>query len=80
MPPEIRVIGVEGMPEVQPGDDLSAQMMDAADGQGTPFEAGDIIVVTQKVVSKTEASGSTGSKATVLDPGMLEASIPALAH
>ena len=54
MPPEIRVIGVEGMPEVQPGDDLSGQMMDAAHRQGTPIEAGDMIVVTQKVVSKTE--------------------------
>ena len=54
MPPEIRVIGVEGMPEVQPGDDLSGQMMDAADRQGTPIEAGDMLVVTQKVVSKTE--------------------------
>jgi coenzyme F420-0:L-glutamate ligase/coenzyme F420-1:gamma-L-glutamate ligase len=54
MPPEIRLFGVEGMPEVKPGDDISAQMMDAADAQGTPIEAGDIVVVTQKVVSKTE--------------------------
>ena len=54
MPPEIRVIGVEGMPEVQPGDDISTQMMDAADAQGTPVGAGDIVVVTQKVISKTE--------------------------
>ena len=51
MPPEIRVIGVEGMPEVQPGDDISTQMMDAADAQGTPVGAGDIVVVTQKVIS-----------------------------
>ena len=54
MPPEIRVIGVEGMPEVQPGDDISTQMMDAADAQGTPVGDGDIDVVTQKVISKTE--------------------------
>ncbi len=54
MPPEVRVIGVQGMPEAQPGDDLGAQMMDAAERQGTSIEAGDIIVVTQKIVSKAE--------------------------
>ena len=54
MPPEVRVIGVEGMPEVQPGDDLAEQLMDAAERQGTSIEGGDIIVVTQKIVSKAE--------------------------
>ena len=54
MPPEIRVIGVEGIPEIQPGDDLASLVMDAAQGQNTPFQAGDIIVVTQKIVSKAE--------------------------
>lgn len=54
MPPEIRVIGVEGMPEVQAGDDLSALLMDAAERQNTAIESGDVIVVTQKVVSKAE--------------------------
>ena len=54
MPPEIRVIGVEGIPEIQPGDDLASLVMDAAQGQSTAFQAGDIIVVTQKIVSKAE--------------------------
>lgn len=54
MPPEVRVIGVEGMPELQQGDDLAGLMMDAAQAQGTPIEAGDILVVTQKVISKVE--------------------------
>lgn len=54
MPPEIRAIGIEGMPEVQDGDDLSAQILDAAEAQGTAIEAGDVVVVTQKVVSKAE--------------------------
>ena len=54
MPPEVRVIGVEGMPELGPGDDLAGLMMDAAAAQGTPIEEGDILVVTQKVVSKVE--------------------------
>ena len=54
MPPEIRAIGIERMPEVQAGDDLASQIMDAAQLQGTPIETGDILVVTQKIVSKAE--------------------------
>ena len=54
MPPEIRVIGIEGMPEVKAGDDLAAQIMDAAQAQGTAIQAGDVLVVTQKIVSKAE--------------------------
>ena len=54
MPPELRIIGVQGMPEVKPGDDLAVFLMDAARRQGTPIEEGDVVVVTQKVVSKTE--------------------------
>jgi coenzyme F420-0:L-glutamate ligase/coenzyme F420-1:gamma-L-glutamate ligase len=54
MPPEIRAIGIEGMPEVQEGDDLASQIMDAAQLQGAPIETGDILVVTQKIVSKAE--------------------------
>ena len=53
-PPEVRVIGVQGMPEIKAGDDIAGMMMDAAAQQGTPFEAGDVVVVTQKVVSKAE--------------------------
>ena len=54
MPPEVRVIGVEGMPEMSPGDDLAGLMIDAAQAQGTPIEEGDVLVVTQKVISKVE--------------------------
>ena len=54
MPPEVRVIGVEGIPEVQPGDDLAGMLMDAAQRQSTPIQSGDVVVVTQKVVSKAE--------------------------
>ena len=54
MPPEVRVIGIEGMPEFKDGDDLAGPMMDAAQVQGTPIEAGDILVVTQKIISKVE--------------------------
>ena len=54
MPPEVRVIGVQGMPEIKPGDNLAGLLMDAAQDQGTSVLAGDVIVVTQKVVSKAE--------------------------
>ncbi len=54
MPPEIRAVGIEGLPEVQAGDDLAAQIIDAAAAQGTPIEDGDVVVVTQKIVSKAE--------------------------
>ena len=54
MPPEIRAIGIEGIPEVQDGDDVAAQIMAAAQDQGTAIETGDVLVVTQKIVSKAE--------------------------
>jgi coenzyme F420-0:L-glutamate ligase / coenzyme F420-1:gamma-L-glutamate ligase len=53
MPPEIRILPLPGLPEVSEGDDLAALMADAARA-GPGIEAGDIIVVTQKIVSKAE--------------------------
>jgi len=52
--PEIRIIGITGLPEVRPGDDLAWMLVGAADVQGTPLQGGDVLVVTQKVVSKAE--------------------------
>jgi coenzyme F420-0:L-glutamate ligase / coenzyme F420-1:gamma-L-glutamate ligase len=46
---ELRVIPVEGIPEVRAGDDLAALLAEAA-----AFEDGDVVVVAQKVVSKAE--------------------------
>ncbi len=54
MPPQLSVIGIQGIPEVRPGDDLAAQIIDAAQTQGTPVASGDVLVVTQKIVSKAE--------------------------
>jgi coenzyme F420-0:L-glutamate ligase/coenzyme F420-1:gamma-L-glutamate ligase len=51
---EVRIIPIAGMPEVRPGDDLRAQVLAAAQAQGFAFEDGDVVVVTQKVVSKAE--------------------------
>ena len=46
---EIRVIPVTGLPEVCAGDDLAGMIAEAAD-----LADGDVLVVTQKVVSKAE--------------------------
>ena len=51
-PGEIRVIPVTGVPEIRPGDDLSALLLDAVESIG--LAEADVLVVTQKVVSKAE--------------------------
>jgi coenzyme F420-0:L-glutamate ligase/coenzyme F420-1:gamma-L-glutamate ligase len=51
---EIRIIGLDGIPEVHPGDDLPAQIVAAAKASSVAIEDGDVLVVTQKVVSKAE--------------------------
>lgn len=53
MPAEIRIIPLPGLPEVRAGDDLSAIIIAAADS-GPQIESGDVVVVTQKIVSKAE--------------------------
>ena len=45
----LELIRVEGLPEVHPGDDLGELI-----GSRSKFEPGDVIVVAQKVVSKSE--------------------------
>jgi coenzyme F420-0:L-glutamate ligase/coenzyme F420-1:gamma-L-glutamate ligase len=54
MPPRYEVIGIEGLPEIHMGDDLGRLIAEAATAQGTPLAAGDLLVVSQKIVSKTE--------------------------
>jgi len=54
MAPQVQIIGVAGMPEVRPGDDLAALILEAVRGQGLDIEDGDVVVVTQKIVSKAE--------------------------
>lgn len=54
MVPEIRITGIEGLPEVKPGDDLGSFIADAVAAQGVNLEDGDVLVVAQKVVSKAE--------------------------
>jgi coenzyme F420-0:L-glutamate ligase/coenzyme F420-1:gamma-L-glutamate ligase len=50
----VSIIPVAGIPEVKPGDDLAGFILDALEGNGLALEDGDVLVVTQKVVSKAE--------------------------
>ncbi len=49
----IHIFGLPGMPEIHPGDDLAGMIADAATAAGG-LQANDVVVVTQKVVSKAE--------------------------
>lgn len=51
---EIRVIAVRGIGEVRPGEDIATTILDALAGQDLPLADGDVLVVTQKIVSKAE--------------------------
>lgn len=53
-PAGIRLLPLRGAPEAQPGDDIAAMALDAAAASGVRLSAGDILVITQKVVSKAE--------------------------
>jgi coenzyme F420-0:L-glutamate ligase/coenzyme F420-1:gamma-L-glutamate ligase len=54
VPPRYEIIGVEGLPEIARGDDLGRLIADSAARQGTPLAARDLLVVSQKIVSKAE--------------------------
>ena len=49
----ITVLPLEGIPEIEEGDDLAGLLAEAA-GQAGGFEPGDVLVVAQKAVSKAE--------------------------
>lgn len=54
MPPRYEVIGIVGLPEIRKGDDLGRLIVEAAASQGTALRDGDLLVVSQKIVSKSE--------------------------
>jgi coenzyme F420-0:L-glutamate ligase/coenzyme F420-1:gamma-L-glutamate ligase len=75
--PDLRVVPVEGLPEIVEGDDLAAMIADRA-----TLEDSDVVVISQKVVSKVEgrvvrledieASASAVELAAGQDPRQLE--------
>ena len=52
--PEISLIGLTGLPEICAGDDLAAMIVETMWSLGLEFRPGDVLVVTQKVISKAE--------------------------
>jgi coenzyme F420-0:L-glutamate ligase/coenzyme F420-1:gamma-L-glutamate ligase len=56
--PRLDVIGLEGLPEFEPGDDLVAALATTLRSAGA--REGDVVVVTSKVVSKVEGRLVTG--------------------
>jgi coenzyme F420-0:L-glutamate ligase / coenzyme F420-1:gamma-L-glutamate ligase len=51
---ELRIIGINGIPEVQPGDDLHQLIGDAIEASGNGLNDDDVLIVTHKIVSKSE--------------------------
>jgi coenzyme F420-0:L-glutamate ligase/coenzyme F420-1:gamma-L-glutamate ligase len=51
---ELRILGLPGIPEIQPGEDLVQVIGDALERAGESLQPGDILVVTHKIVSKAE--------------------------
>ena len=51
---EIRILPVQGIGEILPGSDLGFIIYNALQAQGLALQQGDILVVTQKIVSKAE--------------------------
>ncbi len=54
MPNRVEIIGLPGVPMVQPGDDLAALAISALVDAAIAPVAGDVLVVAQKIVSKAE--------------------------
>ncbi|GMQ97827.1 MAG: hypothetical protein BMS9Abin17_0330 [Acidimicrobiia bacterium] len=50
----VEINGINGIPEVQQGDDLVGLILDALERSGDSFVPQDILVVTHKVISKQE--------------------------
>jgi coenzyme F420-0:L-glutamate ligase/coenzyme F420-1:gamma-L-glutamate ligase len=54
MSPRLEIIGIQGLPEVCPGDDLAQLIRSALREQSLPLHPHDILVISQKIVSKAE--------------------------
>lgn len=53
----VTILGIEGIPEIQPGDDIGRHIAEATAAQGVTLQDNDVLVVTQKAVSKSEDRG-----------------------
>jgi coenzyme F420-0:L-glutamate ligase / coenzyme F420-1:gamma-L-glutamate ligase len=53
---ELRLLSIPGIPEIRPGNDLAKCVADAARRAAMRFENGDVLVIAQKIVSKSEGA------------------------
>jgi len=51
---DIRLFGLDGIPDVQPGDHLAEMIGQSIDRTGLGLEPSDILIITHKIVSKSE--------------------------
>jgi coenzyme F420-0:L-glutamate ligase/coenzyme F420-1:gamma-L-glutamate ligase len=51
---QLTITAVNGLPEIRPGDDLARLIRDAVRAQRDEIQDGDIVVIAQKIVSKSE--------------------------
>ena len=51
---KVEIIGLEGIPEIKEGDDLADITLEGLMSTGVSLQDGDIIVITSKIVSKSE--------------------------
>ncbi len=54
VPGTVQIIPVTGLPLFKPGDDIAAALEAALQRQNLSFEAGDVLVAAQKIISKVE--------------------------
>ncbi len=54
--PQIALYALQGIPEVHPGDDLAHLILEALQRSDLILEDSDVLVVTQKIVSKAEGA------------------------
>jgi coenzyme F420-0:L-glutamate ligase/coenzyme F420-1:gamma-L-glutamate ligase len=50
----IQILPIPGIPEIEPGDDVAAAILDALETERMELQPGDILVVTHKIISKAE--------------------------
>src|SRR5436305_3325372 len=70
MPAQLNIIGLTGVPMVQPGDDLAAMTLAAYAATGIAPEDRDVIVVAQKIVSKSEGRIVEVARVTPSEPAI----------
>lgn len=51
---DVTLLTIDGLPEIKPGDDLAAMVVDRARTGARAFRPGDVLALAQKVVSKSE--------------------------